>query len=84
MLGEKFHGCDILYGIVEAVTLYALYGAKGFACCSENKQYEKRWTGKGVKQMSTGSIKIRDFFFFASNTLARLIHVCRGIGIYTS
>jgi len=47
MLGEKFQGCDILYGIGEAVIWYALYSTTDFACRSENRQQEKRWTGKG-------------------------------------
>jgi len=46
MQGEKFHGSDIFYGIEEAVTWYALYRTKDFACCSENKQQEKHWNGK--------------------------------------
>jgi len=46
MLGEKFRGCDIFYGIEEAATWYALYRTKDFARCPENKQQEKSWTKK--------------------------------------
>ena len=38
VLGEKFHGCDILYGIEEAVTRCVLYRTLDHVLCSENKQ----------------------------------------------
>jgi hypothetical protein len=50
MLGEKFHGCDILdilYGIEEAATWYAHYRTKHFARCPENKQQKNRWLERG-------------------------------------
>jgi hypothetical protein len=47
MLDEKFHGCDILYGIEEAATWHAVYRTKHLARCPENKEQEKRWARKG-------------------------------------
>lgn len=49
MLGEKFHGCDILYGIEEAVIWYWLYRTTDFTCCSEKKNSKKIVGLKGVK-----------------------------------